>query len=119
LINQHLAENNRNLVEYGIFYNNNDLKFEEDNNTAMDNLIEKCGNLKRIYLLNKTNIYGNLLKEKILNIEFNKNNFKITFCYGLDEVIHENLKSYKVDGVQIPGIVPPKHDFHSKFFNFI
>jgi hypothetical protein len=53
---------------------------------------------------------------KILNIEFNKNNFKITFCYGLDEVIHENLKSYKVYGVQIPGILPPKLDFHSKFF---
>ena len=94
--------------------------FEEDEsmkNRAIDKLIEKCGNLKRIYLLNKTNIYGDLLKEKILSIEFNKNNFKITFCYGLDEIIHEHLKNYRVDGVQIPGIISPKLDFHSKFFN--
>ena len=117
MINNFLAENNKQLVEYGIFYNINDLEFEQNNNKAIDKLIDNCVDLKRIYLLNKDKeSYGSLLKKKILSIEVNKNNFQIVFCYGLDDIVIEDSR-FEIGIQKIPPIKPPKLDFHSKFLN--
>jgi hypothetical protein len=122
VINEKLGENNKNLVEYGIFYKDNDLIFEamqenNNNNKALDKLFENCLNLKRIFLLNKALNYENLLKDKILSIEFNKNNFQLCVCYGLDEVRNENFRINNeiINQMPIPKIKPPINDFHSKF----
>ena len=64
-INEYLAVNNRKLVEYGVFYNDNDLDFrkdEEGSSNVIDKLIENCSDLKKIYLLKKTTVYGRILK---------------------------------------------------------
>ena len=122
-INEYLAVNNRKLVEYGVFYNDNDLDFrkdEEGSSNVIDKLIENCSDLKKIYLLKKTTVYGRILKEKILSLKFNRNNFQIVFCNALDEVKHElsaTNRSISDGEHEIPGIKPPKRDFHSKFFN--